>query len=254
MIKNSFDTIKPAFNDWKEQNRPINLYEDYLMEEQYKYWENQNEKEGRLLKMWIEERKRNVELPEKTKQEIEEMNADIRDSLRKIKRRVDQILIKAKKHPVFGANYNRVKQDEFMVDVDIDFYKLKKFLSRSLREIKGMEEVETDFDKLREMMKRKVIRLHGINKLRNETKMILNEEEDFEVKHELVLLKKKQIELEKKVTEEEITFDQSIDQTQFKHHGSETKDNSEKEYKDMKQKILTHFSKAVEKINLSKDK
>ena len=106
-----------------------------------------------------------------------------------------------------------------------------------MREIKGMEEVETDFDKLREMMKRKVIKLHGINKLRNETKMILNEEEDFEVKHELVLLKKKQIELEKKVTEEEITFDQSIDQTQFKHHGSETKDNSEKEYKDMKQKI-----------------
>ena len=158
-----------------KENSQAYLLDKDLLEMNYEYWETPEEKEERLRINWIESKQKllkniemtnslverdGIELPRDlitTEDTIEKLSNELCKMIRDLRFKIDQNLLKINKHPLFGSNYKYYKGDEFLIDSDHEFYKIKKFLKNDKNKIINDHEVVHRYDELLETLKRKKI-------------------------------------------------------------------------------------------------
>jgi hypothetical protein len=134
------------------------MFDNDLLYETYYYWETLIEKEERLRQLWLNSRKNMIDINDREKnKKIYKLNEEILDLIRGLRRKIDQTLIKNKKHPVFGANYRYYNYEDFMVDSDVEFHKIKKFLENDSVTIQKDPEIGLRYKELIDLLKRKKI-------------------------------------------------------------------------------------------------
>jgi hypothetical protein len=125
-----------------------------LLSEQYHYWEDSNEKETRLRELWIKSKRRHLT---QENEDIIKLNESIAETVRSLRLKIDQQLIKNRKHPAFGANYKNYNKNDLMIDADIDFHKIKNFLKNEPHIIKQDPEIGYRYEELIKTLKRKKV-------------------------------------------------------------------------------------------------
>ncbi len=137
------------------------MFDNDLLYESYYYWEDADEKEMRLRELWINSCKnkleKNIKRPDYVIKDLQKVNEDISELVRSLRRKIDQSLLKIRKHPIFGANYRYYKRDEFMLDSEMEFHKIKKFLENSPDKIKNDPEIGYKYKELIDLLKRKKV-------------------------------------------------------------------------------------------------
>lgn len=158
-----------------QENSQANLLDKDILDMNYEYWETLEEKEERLRIKWIESKQKvlnNIEFtnqilniekidvpkdPKATEEGIQKLTNDLCKLIRDLRFKIDQKLLKQNKHPLFGSNYKYYKGDEFMLDADHEFYKIKKFLKNDKSKIIDDSEIGHRYEELLETLKRKKI-------------------------------------------------------------------------------------------------
>ena len=104
---------------------------------EYKFWETQEDKEERIKKIWINLKRKNAlgGLDQRSTGEQLELNKEITNLVRKIRWRVDQELTRRSIEPVFKENYYTYDKEEFLIDTDFEFVKIKNLLSKHLENV-----------------------------------------------------------------------------------------------------------------------
>ena len=129
------------------------------MELEYKFWESDEEREQRIKKVWIELKKKQALLPptefKKATREHQELTKEIVEMTRRVRWRIDQELTRKNVEPIFKENYYSYTKDEFMLDADFEFYKVKNLLSKSPRLLKEDPILGVDYLKIINLIKKK---------------------------------------------------------------------------------------------------
>jgi hypothetical protein len=68
---------------------------------------------------------------------------------------MDQELVKRNIEPVFKHNYRGYDKEEFLVDVNLEFYKIKKLLEKNPKTLKDDPLLSIDYMKVIDMIKRR---------------------------------------------------------------------------------------------------
>lgn len=84
-----------------------------------------------------------------------ELNREITELVRKIRWRVDQELIRRSIEPVFKENYYSYDKEEFLIDTDFEFVKIKNLLSKSPKLLKEDPVLSIDYMKIINLIKQK---------------------------------------------------------------------------------------------------
>lgn len=145
-----------TFEEWKKENSKEYIFDNDLLYETYFYWEDLDDKEARLRQKWIESRRRRLATGDHTK-EITKLNSRITSLVADLRVRIDQTLLKNRKHPVFGSNYRFYRPEEFLADAELEFHKIKKFLENSSEKIQQDPEIGFRYQELIDLLKRKVV-------------------------------------------------------------------------------------------------
>jgi len=158
-----------------QEHTQAHLLDKDILDMNYEYWETHEEKEERLRIKWIESKQKllsnieftnelisteNIDLPKDpkaTEESIQKLSNDLCKMIRDLRFKIDQNLLKQNKHPLFGSNYKYYKGDEFMLDADHEFYKIKKFLKNDKSKISSDSEIGHRYEELLETLKRKKI-------------------------------------------------------------------------------------------------
>lgn len=124
---------------------------------EYKFWETQEDKEERIKRIWIDLKRKNAlgGLDQRTSQEQIELNQQITELVRKIRWRVDQELTRRSIEPIFKENYYTYDKDEFLIDADFEFVKIKNLLSKSPKLLKEDPILSIDYLKIINLIKQK---------------------------------------------------------------------------------------------------
>lgn len=162
-----------SYDEYIEENAKAQLLDKDILDINYEYWETLEEKEERLRIKWIESKQKllsNIEMTNKiieiekidipkdqkiTEENIEKLTSNLCKLIRDLRFKIDQNLLKQNKHPIFGSNYKYFKGDEFMLDADHEFYKIKKFLKNDKSKIIEDSEIGYRYEELLESLKRK---------------------------------------------------------------------------------------------------
>ena len=122
---------------------------------EYKFWETQEDKEERIKRIWIDLKRKNAlgGLDQRTSQEQIELNQQITELVRKIRWRVDQELTRRSIEPIFKENYYTYDKDEFLIDADFEFVKIKNLLSKSPKLLKEDPILSIDYLKIINLIK-----------------------------------------------------------------------------------------------------
>ena len=133
-----------------------NSFFQYL-EQEYKFWETQEDKEERIKKIWINLKRKNAlgGVDQRTSDEQLELNKEITELVRKIRWRVDQELTRRSIEPIFKENYYSYEKDEFLIDADFEFVKIKNLLSKSPKLLKEDPILSIDYLKIINLIKQK---------------------------------------------------------------------------------------------------
>lgn len=75
--------------------------------------------------------------------------------IRRLRLRVDQQLVGKHIEPLFKESYYSYSKDEFMLDADFEFYKVKNFLNKSPRILKEDPIVGVEYLKVINLIKQK---------------------------------------------------------------------------------------------------
>lgn len=137
-----------TFEQFKEQNESNQIFENDLLEQQYKFWENDLEKQQRLKKVWIEMRRRNTlgGVDAVSLEEHSELTDKIVELTRKIRWRVDQELVRRNRRPLFHLNYvDKYEKEEFLIDADVEFSKVKKLLEKNPKVLRDDPVLSIDY-------------------------------------------------------------------------------------------------------------
>lgn len=128
-----------------------------LLEMEYKFWETQEDKEERIKRIWIDLKRKNAlgGLDQRTSGEQIELNKEITELTRKIRWRVDQELTRRSIEPIFKENYYTYDKDEFLIDADFEFVKIKNLLSKSPKLLKEDPILSIDYLKIINLIKQK---------------------------------------------------------------------------------------------------
>ena len=161
---------KISYDEYLAQNQSDNLFENEVsslkinntfqhMELEYKFWESDEEREQRIKKVWIELKKKQALLPptefKKATREHQELTKEIVEMTRRVRWRIDQELTRKNVEPIFKENYYSYTKDEFMLDADFEFYKVKNLLSKSPRLLKEDPILGVDYLKIINLIKKK---------------------------------------------------------------------------------------------------
>ena len=84
-----------------------------------------------------------------------ELNKEITNLVRKIRWRVDQELTRRSIEPVFKENYYTYDKEEFLIDTDFEFVKIKNLLSKSPKLLKEDPILSIDYMKIINLIKQK---------------------------------------------------------------------------------------------------
>ena len=148
---------KISFERWFAANRQDSIFDEDLLEQQYKFWETEDERSLRLKKMWIEMRRKNALGGVDAIQPAEhiEMTKKITELLRGIRWRIDQELTRKNMEPIFKHLYYTYEKEEFLLDVDLEFHKVKKLLEKNPRVLRDDPIMSIEYLKIIEMIKQK---------------------------------------------------------------------------------------------------
>lgn len=128
------------------------------MEQQYKFWESVEDREIRLKKLWIDLKRKNAlgGIDATTTEEQQSLNEEITETVRRIRWRMDQELTRRNIEPVFKDNYaGKYDKDEFLIDAGMEFFKIKKLLSKNPKLLKDDPVLSLDYFKIINLIKRK---------------------------------------------------------------------------------------------------
>ena len=140
-----------TFEEYAEQNKSNMVFDNDLLEQQYKFWETNLEKEQRLKKVWIDMNRRQAlgGVDGITTDEHSEMQDEIVEMLRKIRWKVDQEMVRRNHRPLFHQNYmDKYEKEEFLIDADIEFYKVKKLLEKNPKVLRDDPVLSIDYHKI----------------------------------------------------------------------------------------------------------
>lgn len=116
------------------------------------------DREIRLRSIWIDLKRKNAigGIDAQTFDEMSELNTDVVDLVRRVRWRVDQELTRHNVTPLFPNNYaGKYDKEEFLIDVDLEFYKIKKLLERSPNVLKEDPVLAVDYLKIIQLIRRK---------------------------------------------------------------------------------------------------
>ena len=112
-----------SYEEYLKENEKVALLDKDILEMNYEYWETTEEKEERLRLIWMQSKQKtlsnleisnneaaseNFEMPRERislEESIESLSNILTKQIRDLRFKIDQNLLKAKKHPVFGSNY-----------------------------------------------------------------------------------------------------------------------------------------------------
>lgn len=83
------------------------------------------------------------------------MNKQIVELTRRIRYRVDQELSRRNFNPLFKENYYSYDKDEFLVDADFEFVKIKNLLNKSPKILSDDPILQIDYMKIINLIKKK---------------------------------------------------------------------------------------------------
>ena len=134
-----------------------NMFANDLMELEYKFWESAEDKKERIKKMWIGLKKKNALGGDDMRSSAEQnkINREITDRLRKLRWRVDQELTVRNIDPVFKENYYSYDKDEFLIDADFEFVKVRNLLEKNPRVLREDPIISIDYMKIINLIKQK---------------------------------------------------------------------------------------------------
>ena len=134
-----------------------NLFLDDLFDQTYKFWETDEDKQERLRKIWLDLKRKNAlgGVEARTTQEQDELNVQIVELARKVRFRIDQELVKRNVDPLFKENYRAYDKEEFLVDANVEFVKVKRLLERNPKMLKEDPLLGLDYVKILNLIKRK---------------------------------------------------------------------------------------------------
>jgi len=133
------------------------MFDNDLVEQAYKFWENNEEKAERLKKIWLDLKRKNAlgGIEARTSEEQEQLSQDIVELTRKVRFRIDQELVRRNIEPLFKENYRAYDKEEFLIDSDIEFTKIKRLLEKNPKILKEDPLLGIDYLKIINMIKRK---------------------------------------------------------------------------------------------------
>lgn len=128
-----------------------------MLEQTYKFWESPEEKAERLKKIWLDLKRKNAlsGIESRTSEEQEEINQQIVELARKVRWKIDQELTRRNIEPLFKENYRAYDKDEFLIDSDVEFFKVKKLLEKNPKVLKEDPLLSIDYLKIINLIKRK---------------------------------------------------------------------------------------------------
>jgi len=146
-----------TYEEFLAVNESANIFDNDLLEQEYKFWENEFDKEERLKTIWINYKRSSAQggLDAKTSEEQIELNNKIAELVRKIRWRVDQELTKRSIDPLFKENYYSFDREEFLIDADMEFYKVKKLLNKNPRVLREDPLLSLDYLRIISLIKKK---------------------------------------------------------------------------------------------------
>jgi len=124
---------------------------------EYKFWETQEDKQQRIKKLWIDLKRKNAlgGAEARTSREQNDINKTIVELVRKIRFRVDQELTRRNIDPLFKENYYSYDKNEFLIDADFEFVKVKNLLGNNPRMLKEDPVLSIDYLKIINLIKQK---------------------------------------------------------------------------------------------------
>ena len=133
------------------------VFDNDLLEQAYKFWENDEERAERLKKIWLELKRKNAigGVEARTTEEQDELSQQIVELTRKVRFRIDQELVRRNIDPLFKENYRAYDKEEFLIDSDMEFSKIKRLLEKNPKVLKDDPLLGIDYLKIINLIKRK---------------------------------------------------------------------------------------------------
>lgn len=128
------------------------------MDQEYKFWETDLERAQRLKRVWIDMKRKNAlgGVDEVSHEDHLEVNEQIVSLLRKVRWKVDQEMTRRNIEPIFKENYaDKYEKEEFLIDADMEFYKVKKLLDKNPRVLREDPILSIDYHKIITLLKQK---------------------------------------------------------------------------------------------------
>jgi len=141
---------------YREKEEPL-LFENDLLEKSHVFQEDEFEREKRLRELWLDLKRKNIigGPDARTTNEQMELQELIVDKIRDVRWKIDQDLVKQNLDPLFKKAYGRYTQDQFMLDADIQFTKLKAFLDKNPRILKEDFVIGQEYGEIINLIRRK---------------------------------------------------------------------------------------------------
>ena len=133
------------------------MFDNDLLEQAYKFWENDDEKAERLKTIWLELKRKNAigGIEQRTTDEQDGMSSQIVELTRKVRFRIDQELVRRNVEPLFKENYRAYDKEEFLLDSEIEFSKVKRLLDKNPKILREDPLLGVDYLKIINLIKRK---------------------------------------------------------------------------------------------------
>ncbi len=133
------------------------MFDNDLLEQAYKFWENDDEKAERLKTIWLELKRKNAigGIEQRTTDEQDGLSSQIVELTRKVRFRIDQELVRRNVQPLFKENYRAYDKEEFLLDSEIEFSKVKRLLDKNPKILREDPLLGVDYLKIINLIKRK---------------------------------------------------------------------------------------------------
>ena len=147
-----------TYEEYAAEHISPQVFDNDMLEQQYKFWETDLEREQRLKKVWIDMNRAQAlgGVDAMTDEEHNELRGQIIELVRKIRWKVDQELVRRNHRPLFANNYmEKYEKEEFLVDADMEFFKVKKLLEKNPRVLRDDPVLSIDYHKIITLIRQK---------------------------------------------------------------------------------------------------
>lgn len=133
------------------------IFDHDILPQAYKFWESNEDREERLKRIWIDLKRKNAlgGIEARNVEEQDEISTKIVELCRKIRYKLDQELTRHNIEPLFKENYRAYDKEEFLLDADMEFFKIKKLLEKNPKQLKEDPVMGIDYLKIINLIRRK---------------------------------------------------------------------------------------------------